>query len=153
MSKRFTLSHIIATGGGIGKLPGAPGTYGSIEGLIIWWLIRYFSLPWFIELAILVFVIAIGIYTASVYEKDTGKHDPSACVIDEIAGMLIAVFMLPLSWQWALAGFILFRIFDITKPWLIGRTQAFPRGWGIMADDIAAGIASAVILHSIRYFV
>jgi phosphatidylglycerophosphatase A len=153
MSNRRTLERIIATGAGIGSIPGSPGTYGSIEGIAIWWLIRYFNLPWFTELAILICVIAIGIYAASHYEKTAGKHDPAECVIDEIAGMMLSLFLLPAVWQWVLPAFLLFRFLDITKPWLIDRTQSLPHGWGIMADDIAAGIVTVIILHSLRYFI
>lgn len=144
------LSKFIATFGGVGLFPVAPGTAGSIAGLIIWWaisLVPNYSSQILIQTVFLIVFIPIGVIASSAYEKHFGKIDPKEVVVDEVVGIMITLFALPFTWINIIAGFILFRFFDIVKPFPIGKLQNIKGGWGIMADDIAAGIVSAAILR------
>jgi phosphatidylglycerophosphatase A len=143
---------IIATGFYSGYLPKAPGTWGSLVGLFIFFLLHTLSLP--IYLAVVAGLFLIGTFTAGEAEKIMDHKDPGLVVIDEIVGMLItmiAVGATPLNMA---LGFILFRIFDIAKPFPVGLIdQRFHGGLGIMLDDVMAGIYSLVILQVLVRFV
>ena len=143
---------IIATGFYSGYLPKAPGTWGSLVGLFIFFLLHTLSLP--IYLAVVAGLFLIGIFTAGEAEKIMDHKDPGLVVIDEIVGMLItmiAVGATPLNMA---LGFILFRIFDIAKPFPVGFIdQRFHGGLGIMLDDVMAGIYSLLILQVLVRFV
>lgn len=134
MNRNFVI--ILATGGGLGYSPKAPGTVGSILGVV---LAYYYTGPWWL----LIPLTLLGVIVSSKAEEYF-EHDSPRIVIDEIIGMLIAGFwvdpaLLPLA-------FLLFRLFDIAKPWLIGKAQSLPSGWGVMVDDILAGIFTRVLL-------
>ena len=147
---KSNLSKFIATFGGVGFFPVAPGTIGSIAGLGVLWAISFVASDYcqvFIQIILLITLIPIGVIASSAYEKHFGKIDPKEVVIDEVVGILIALFALPFTWFHIIAGFVLFRFFDIVKPFPIGKLQDIKGGWGIMADDIAAGIVSAAILR------
>jgi len=157
-----SLSYWLATFGGVGKLPKAPGTWGSLAGLAIAWLFArsefrvydlgvaefqpFNPLVWWIALS------AAGVAVAGQVERESGKKDPQHVVIDEVSGQWLALllgpamFFGPLGWKSLLAGFILFRVFDTTKPFPAGRAESLPGGWGIMADDWVAGAYTAVCL-------
>ncbi len=143
------LSKILATGLGTGFSPKAPGTVGSFLTLILYYL--FFPaepslLIHYIFFLIIVAVFFIGVWASAKAESFYG-HDPSCVVIDEIAGMGLAIVFLPKIWYVMLAGFLLFRLFDITK-WLGGdRMQRLSGGWGVMMDDVVAGIWSNVLLQ------
>ena len=143
---------IIATGFYSGYLPKAPGTWGSLVGLFIFFLLHTLSLP--IYLAVVAGLFLVGTFTAGEAEKIMDHKDPGLVVIDEIVGMLItmiAVGATPLNMA---LGFILFRIFDIAKPFPVGFIdQRFHGGLGIMLDDVMAGIYSLVILQVLVRFV
>ena len=144
------LSKFIATFGGVGLFPIAPGTVGSIAGLVVLWVISFTSSDSYqviLQLLFLIIFIPIGVTASSAYEKHFGKIDPKEVVVDEVVGIMITLFALPFTWINIIAGFILFRFFDIVKPFPIGKLQNIKGGWGIMADDIAAGIVSAAILR------
>ena len=144
------LSKFIATFGGVGLFPIAPGTIGSIAGLGVLWAISFASsdsYQIFLQLLFLIIFIPIGVISSSAYEKHFGKIDPKEVVVDEVVGIMITLFALPFTWINIIVGFILFRFFDIVKPFPIGKLQNIKGGWGIMADDIAAGIVSAAILR------
>ena len=148
MKKNF--SKFIATFAGVGLFPIAPGTIGSIAGLGVLWAISIASSDSYqviLQLLFLIVFIPIGVIASSAYEKHFGKIDPKEVVVDEVVGIIITLFALPFTWINIIAGFILFRFFDIVKPFPIGKLQNIKGGWGIMADDIAAGIVSAVILR------
>jgi len=136
-------------------MPRAPGTFGSIAGLIVCW---GFSLASpdinriLLQTLFLILFIPIGVVASDKYEKFTGKHDPKEVVIDEVVGMVITLYSLPFSIFNILIGFALFRFFDILKPFPIGKLQKINGGWGIMADDIAAGLISLIILKLISLF-
>ena len=139
------LSVAIATGGYIGRMPVAPGTFGSIPGLLLYFLMAQMPLEY--ALGLLAVVIGTGVWSAGRAEAVLGQTDPGAIVIDEIAGMGVAFAGLPFSWPLAAAGFILFRGIDIIKPppiaWLETR---FTGGLGVVIDDVAAGLICRIIL-------
>ncbi len=129
----------LAQGLGSGLPKKAPGTWGSLAALII---------AWFITPSLLTIIIAaaVGVYICTAAAKALGDDDPSCVVFDEWVGMWIAVWALPHHIGWFLLAFGLFRLFDITKPWLIDKVQHYPDGWGIMLDDMLAGLVSRIIL-------
>ena len=145
--KMSNLWHLLATGFGSGLSPWMPGTMGSIAAIPFWYLLN--MLPQDIYVLILLFGICIGVYLCHRTAKDMGVHDHGSIVWDEFIGMWITLMAIPVnSWQWVLAGFLVFRLFDIWKPWPI---RWFDRnvhgGMGIMVDDIVAGIVSAGVLY------
>ena len=141
----------IVTGGYFGLSPIVPGTVGTIPGLLIFILIStQLYLYWIVTLLIIV----IGIWFSSIAEKEIfHTKDSREIVIDEIAGFLITMsfFTIYDGWEYILTGFFLFRVFDILKPPPINRLQDLKGGWGVMADDLLAGLYSNVILQIVRY--
>jgi phosphatidylglycerophosphatase A len=137
---------IVATGFGTGYVPLAPGTAGSLLGA----LIIYFFIP--TSSALLPFLIllffVVGVYSGTAMEKIHG-HDPSLVVIDEIVGMGISLLYVPRIWWLFLIAFVLFRLFDIVKPPPVNAIQKLPGGWGIMLDDVLAGIYALVIVQAV----
>jgi len=154
INKRPSLCHpgiLLATWFGAGYLPKAPGTWGSVAALPFAWLISlYFS--WQGLAFATVFVFVIGLWAAKVYEIKSGEHDPGAIVIDEVAGLWLTLIVVPPEPVLYLAGFLLFRLFDIRKPWPVSwADRSLPGAWGVMVDDIFAGIYAAMILMVIRF--
>ncbi len=143
---------LIATGGGAGYFPIAQGTAGALLALILYWILPLPSVPLFVLLVLL--LLGVGIYAATVVEKEVvtrlgaaaGK-DPSIIVIDEIVGMLVALIALPKTMKVGIIAFVLFRIFDIVKPFPARRSERLVGGWGIMMDDVVAGIYANLITH------
>ena len=144
--------HFLSLGFGSGLMPKAPGTFGTLAAIPVYLLMSELSLVFFI--AITTVITLLGIYLADYTSKALGVHDHSGIVIDEIAGYLITMIAVPFDWMWIITGFVLFRIFDILKPWPISwldkRVQG---GFGIMIDDVLAGVFSLLCLHLIIYFV
>jgi len=213
--KKPRLALAIATALGVGYLPKAPGTFGSLVGVATAYLSAVFflrptslggmlslhsnsdavlvdkhflvpgsdihnailALPIFCALVLLVVLAAIGVWSASRAAKHAGTEDPQFVVIDEVAGQHLAL-LLPLipialphftahmdfslfaiffalslvNWKYLLLGFILFRVFDIWKPWPVRRLEKLPGGWGIMADDWMAGVYAAILLRVALHF-
>lgn len=144
-------NYLIATGIGLGFSPLAPGTMGSLLGLLLMYLL--FPLPFWITVLIIIFLFFIGVYTGTALEKDHGT-DPSKVVIDEIVGMMTSLILVPRIWWIYATAFVLFRIFDIVKPPPINASQKLKGGWGIMADDVLAGLYSLILIHLIvKFFV
>ncbi len=144
------LAKIIATFFGIGYLRPGPGTWGSFAALPLggFILLQWGNLALFAATCI---VFLIGIWASGRYAADIKSKDPSEVVIDEVAGQWMAmVCITPVFWQ-VLAAFVLFRLFDITKPWLIGRLERLPGGLGIMADDLLAGAVAGVLIFLIQF--
>ena len=133
------LALFIATAAYSGYVPVAPGTAGSVVGVMLFVLMRATGRP-LLEVAVVIAVVAGGVWAASVGERHFGRRDPRTVVIDEVAGMLITLFWLPISWSGAVIGFVAFRGFDIVKPFPARAAEALPRGWGVMADDVVAGL-------------
>ena len=156
------ISYILGTFFGIGLIPKMPGTFASIAIALLWYTIPDYLFYNKTEQIIfydnytylfvfLIFFSWISVYICNVCEKKLG-HDASSIVIDEVAGYLFAVLFLPKSIMVTIYALILFRIFDIAKPLFINKLQNLPAGWGIMSDDIAAGITSNIILQ-ILFFI
>ena len=153
------IAWLIATVGGIGKFPVGPGTIGTIPGVILWWLTTLLSNSYslltitIIQLLLFVLIFYVGLWSSTIAEKVIGKKDPSEVVIDEAVSPLITFLgITTFSWTIVLIGFVLNRIFDIWKPYPINRLQDFKSGWGIMIDDVASAIVSAVVLRVIIFF-
>lgn len=134
----------IATGMGVGYFPRIPGTAGSLVGFFLFWLLRDLA-PVSVCL-VLLFLFGIGVYTASLSESFFRMKDSGEIVIDEIWAMLLVSFLLPASPGWWAAGFVLFRLFDVTKPPPIRRLEKLKGGWGVMVDDlVAAGYTVGIL--------
>lgn len=135
----------MATFFGSGLLKPAPGTWGSVAALLLWaayaWVARpsAFALNAVLVIGIVI-VIALGVPAATIAERESGGHDPGFVVIDEVAGQWIALLGCPGDWSHALICLVLFRLFDITKPPPARQLERLPAGWGIVFDDVAAGL-------------
>ena len=136
----------LATCGWVGYVPLAPGTAGSLVGLACFGAVRLLAGAW-TELALVAAVVGCGVWAATAAERHFGRSDPGNVVIDEVAGMLLTLLWLPVTWQGAVAGFCLFRLFDIVKPFPARQVERLSGGWGIMADDIAAAAYAHVALR------
>jgi len=141
----------IATCGGIGYFPVAPGTAGSAVGIVLVAALGRAHLApgwsWALLTAAAVSIFLVGAWAAGRAEKFFGRTDPGHVVIDEVAGQVITFLALPeASWKWLLAGFLLFRFFDVVKPFPARRAERLPGGWGIMTDDVLAGLYSLAAL-------
>lgn len=151
------ISNILSTFFGIGLFPFMPGTIGTLSIALIWFLIPdyyfynkiekviFYDNFLFLSLGLIVFGI-ISVFICTESEKKLG-HDASSIVIDEVVGYLFAVLFLPKTTMIAIYAFILFRFLDISKPLFINKLQNLPKGLGIMADDVAAGIVANIILQ------
>ncbi len=140
------LLMFIATGAGSGYLPKAPGTWGTLVGLLLWWPLAGLSLAAYLAAVAVLFIV--GVASAGAAEKILDRGDPGVVVIDEIVGVLIALAAVPLHPAAALAGFALFRLFDIAKPFPVGWVDRHLHGGlGIMLDDVAAGLYALLVLH------
>lgn len=136
----------LGLGFGTGLAPKAPGTFGTLAAIPIYWLMQDLPLAIYLFLTILAFVAGIWICQQSADWLQ--KEDPSAVVWDEIVGYLVTMMAAPSGWQWILIGFVLFRLFDIWKPWPISYLDKnLHGGLGIMVDDVVAGIFSFVSLQ------
>jgi phosphatidylglycerophosphatase A len=171
------ISLLLATWFGVGYLPKAPGTWGSLAGAgvsvlgawisfrrstfqldmgphIYFWTSGLF--PAHVDVAVAVLISAIGVVVATRAARYAQIEDPQWVVIDEVSGQLITYYLffwvLPLNWKSWLLGFILFRIFDIWKPFPARQLERLPGGWGIMADDWMAGIYAAIVLRVALHF-
>jgi phosphatidylglycerophosphatase A len=143
------LSLWLATCFNIGKLPLAPGTWGSVFALILWFsIIDSIDKYTFFFLTIILF--GLGVFISTIALRYYDHDDPQQIVIDEFVGQWITLLFVQKSIVLGLTGFILFRIFDIWKPWIIGKMDKISGGWGIMLDDVAAGIISLGFLHLFR---
>ncbi len=135
----------IAEGAYAGKSPLAPGTAGTLVGVLLYLGIRNVNPLLYLSLTILLCII--GTWAAGKAEIILGKKDSPDIVIDEISGYLIAMFMVPAGWGYIAAGFFLFRLFDIIKPWPLDRLQKISGGLGVMLDDIGAGVYTNITLQ------
>ncbi len=144
------IARLIATGFYTGYAPKAPGTAGSLFGLFLYWAIpESKSVYSLVGIALIFFT---GVWAANQVEKETKVHDNQIIVIDEIVGMLITVALFEKTLIWLVVGFLLFRFFDIMKPFPAKSSEKIPHGWGVMMDDVIAGIYGALCLRLIYYF-
>jgi len=141
-----TISKVLATFFGVGFFPVAPGTLTSAIVVILYKFFLY-DLSWPLYLLIFLFLFFIGVFASSNYASALNKKDPGNITIDEAAGQLFVLFRIPNSWIFLIAGFLLFRLFDIVKPYPIKKFEHLEKGWGIMIDDIIAAIYAAFILN------
>jgi phosphatidylglycerophosphatase A len=133
------LGVFIATCAHVGYVPLAPGTWGSAVGLVIYYVVRrQESIP--IELAVIAVVFIIGLWAATEAEHHFGGIDPGPVVIDEVIGMLITLALHPVNVTGAIAGFLIFRVLDVVKPWPARRLELLPGGFGVVLDDVMAGV-------------
>jgi phosphatidylglycerophosphatase A len=149
------LANTVATFFGIGYLKPGPGTWASLATVLLWLAVVQTLHPsaqvlLAILFAVVVFVIAAGVPAATIAERTNGRHDPGFVVIDEVAGQGIALLFCPPDWRHALLVLILFRLFDITKPFPVRRLERLPAGWGIVFDDVAAGLYALVVGSVLR---
>lgn len=143
--------HFLAFGFGSGAAPKAPGTLGTVAAIPVYLLLA--QLPMWGYLATIVIAFAVGVYLCEQTSKDMGVHDHGGIVWDEFVGFWIAMIALPFHWAWILAGFILFRFFDIIKPFPIGWfDKRVHGGLGIMIDDVIAGIFAFAILKAVHVY-
>ena len=146
----FSIARLISSVGYIGRVPLAPGTAGSFAAFCAWYFIfPILKTPYFIFLTLIIFFG--GVYTSKLTEKQLATHDPSEIVIDEWVGQWISLWWLELSFFWGLIVFFIFRIFDIWKPWPANKLDLIPHGWGVMLDDVAAGIYTLLVIQSILF--
>jgi phosphatidylglycerophosphatase A len=140
-------ANFFALGFGSGLAPKAPGTFGTLAAVpIYWYLLQSLSLSWL--LAVIVASFGIGIWFCDLSAKNLGVHDHPGIVWDEFVGFWISCIALPAGWPWLLAAFVLFRFFDILKPWPIRWLDSkVPGGLGIMVDDVLAGIYALILIQ------
>jgi len=127
-----------------------PGTYGSIAAVLLWYGVAYEFHPAALWLAVgtalaALFATLIGIPAATIVAREAGREDPGFVVVDEVAGQWIALIGMRPDWRHAVLALVLFRLFDIWKPWPIRRLEGLPEGTGIMLDDVAAGVLALVV--------
>ena len=138
--------QFLAFGFGSGLAPRAPGTFGTLAAVPIYWLVADWSL---LEYSALILVTAVlGIWICGAASRQLNVHDHPGIVWDEFVGYWITMWAVPVDWVWILAGFVVFRVFDIAKPWPINvLDKKVAGGFGIMIDDILAGVMACVTLH------
>jgi len=145
------LWKVVATCCGIGFIPVAPGTAASLAIALVYKLFL-FRLSWPFYLMLLVLLGALGLFASAIYAAELGQHDPHRIVVDEASGQLVSLVAVPATWTAVGLSFFLFRFFDIVKPFPIRRTERLPGGWGIMADDLLAGMMARLLLLFLLLF-
>jgi phosphatidylglycerophosphatase A len=165
--KKTLWAWTVGTFFGIGLLKPGPGTWGSAAAMLLWmvpasliaglqhmFILRSAISTTLLALTLLWVVVATipGIPAATIVARESGREDPGHVVIDEVAGQWLTLAVCRPDWPHALIGLGLFRLFDITKPWPIRRLEALPGGWGIMLDDLAAGLFGAIVLLVIQHW-
>jgi phosphatidylglycerophosphatase A len=177
MQPKPRISYLVATWFGLGYLPKAPGTWGSLGGVALeivlgWWIfsrsapllrierdVNFLTSPLiasYTAVVVTIFIAAIGVIAADRAARFAQVKDPQWVVVDEVSGQLITYHLfflvMPLYWKTYLLGFILFRLFDIWKPFPARQLERLPGGWGIMADDWMAGIYAAIVMRVALHF-
>jgi len=143
--------EITATWFYTGYSPVAPGTAGTVGAIVVYALLFSELSPLFYSV-VLVLLTVFAVYVSTIFAFEKGEDDPGCIVIDEVAGYLVTMAFIPFSTKYIIAGFLLFRFFDIVKPFPAGKLEKLPMGYGIVLDDIAAGIWSNIVLHFIIIF-
>jgi phosphatidylglycerophosphatase A len=139
-------SKALATFFGLGLVPIAPGTAASAAAALAY-VFALHGLAWPLYVLLVVVLFLAGTAVSGTAADELGRPDPGRIVIDEVCGQLVALAFLPAGWVPAGLAFALFRFFDIIKPWPIRRLERLPGGWGIMADDVGAGLAASVLVR------
>jgi len=148
-------AKLVATFFGAGLMHPGPGTWGSAATVFLWWILSHW-LPASSQAVtaggLALFAVLIGIPAATEICRATGLKDPQFVVIDEVAGQLIAFIAVPVTWKSLLLGFILFRGFDIVKPWPVRNLERLPEGTGIVIDDVGAGLYALAVMQIVLHF-
>ena len=142
------LGLFIATCGYLGYVPIAPGTFGSAAGLAVFYAVRSTGSV-SVELAAIVILFAIGVWSGTVAEHHFGGIDPGPVVLDEVVGMLITLALLPVNLTGAIVGFLIFRVLDVLKPWPSAGFEKLPGGLGVMADDGMAAVYGNLLMRGL----
>lgn len=146
------LRMIVATGLGVGYAPVVPGTFGSLPGVLLAWILGTTGGPQAVAVGAAL-VIALGFWSAGAAARHLGATDPRPVVVDEIAGQMLTLLLVPPTPLLLVLGFFVFRVLDVVKPFPIRRLEALPGSSGIMADDLAAGMAGGLSLWmALRFF-
>lgn len=143
------LALFICTFGYVGYFPIAPGTAGSLAGLIVYGALRAAGATPAIDLAVIAALFLAGTWSGTHAERHFGGTDPGPGVIDEVVGMLVTLWALPSTWALALVGFFVFRVLDVVKPWPAGRLESLHGGLGMMADDVMAAVYGNLLLRAL----
>jgi phosphatidylglycerophosphatase A len=144
--------HILAYGFGTGLMPFAPGTFGSLVGVALFWFMAPMRAVPYAGVVIIMFLA--GIFICGQTASDVGAIDPGSIVYDEVVGFLVAMYLLPRDWRWIATGFVIYRIFDIWKPFPIHYLEShLGLGSGIMTDDVVAGLYTLMVLHLSRVLI
>jgi phosphatidylglycerophosphatase A len=157
-AKKSLWAWSVATFFGAGLLKPGPGTWGSAAALLLWAAFAMGAHPARLTLLLaliagIVLSVAIGIPAATIAARESGRKDPGFVVIDEVAGQWIALQGCPADWKHALIALVLFRLFDITKPFPARQLESLPEGWGIVFDDVAAGLYAWGIAALLRLWI
>ena len=140
----------LATGLGVGFIPFAPGTFGTVLGIPLAWALTSVAPSLAIHAVACVLILLVSCPICGRAARLLGRHDPGSVVLDEIAALQLVFLTVPFQLDTALIGFLTFRVFDITKPWPIRRIERLPGGWGIVADDAVAGLFAAAATWGIH---
>jgi len=156
--KRTKWAWAIATFFGVGLGKPGPGTWASVATLLVWadyaWAVHPSQHTLLIALlAFIAVAIALGVPAATIVARESNSKDPQSVVIDEVAGQSIALLFSPFDWRHAAIAIVLFRLFDITKPFPIRRLENLPEGWGIVLDDVAAGLYALGVASLLRIWI
>ena len=137
---------VVATAFGAGFSPIAPGTAGSLVGLALFWPLQM-AAPW-VQIAVTAITFFAGVAASTRVAQRLGRKDPGAAVVDEVVGMWVSLLFLPFTPATAIAGFLLFRVLDVFKPYPARQFESLPGGWGIMTDDVMAGVYANLLLRA-----
>jgi len=140
-----SIAKLIATFFYVGLIPIGPGTFGTLAAIPLFYVLSF--TPLYLYLAITVVIILISVQASTVAEEIFGKTDPGQVVADEVCGYLITMILVPVTLSNIFLGFLLFRFFDIAKPYPVRKFEKLPGGWGIVMDDVMAGVYSCITLH------
>ena len=139
------LGVFIATCAHVGYAPVAPGTFGSAVGLVVYYLVRR-QASTAVELGAIAVILVVGLWSATEAEHHFGGIDPGPVVIDEVIGMLITLALHPVNVAGAIVGFFIFRVLDVVKPWPARRLELLPGGFGVVLDDVMAGVYGNLLM-------
>jgi phosphatidylglycerophosphatase A len=140
------IAKLVSTCFGIGYLQKGAGTLAALIFSMAWLLLPEGGISFFYYIPIVLFIFGIGVWASKIVEKEWG-HDSNRIVVDEVLGMIVSLFLIPVQWKYVVVAFVLFRFFDILKPLWIRKAEALPEGWGVMTDDLLAGIYANLILQ------
>ena len=151
MSAKKSLANIIATFFYVGLIPKAPGTFGTLAAIPLFYALSF--TPLYLYLILTVVIVLIAVWGSAIAEEIYSKHDPNQVVVDEVCGYLVTMILVPVTVSNIFLGFLLFRLFDIAKPYPVRKFESLPGGWGVVIDDVAAGVYACITLHILGYWV